>query len=414
MKHAAVLAVLIAAAFGMSRRGIYHSPYDYDESDYMFAASLGMADNWLDTGTMSIADFVSVGRSRGSDPGNKSGLSDLARSGVDPIVYRHWHGPLYYFWLTAIGKLGLNEHDTRALFLIFPILTVCAIYFGTLRLFEGMQGQIAAILASALFLWSPINLESSELAPHLMFVLWYICALLLLARVALNGSRRAFYAATVLAGLAFCTLEVDFVLVLVLLIVAWWKRAALRTDRRLVRNSILLFLATVLLLWPSAILKLNFAKAWMVMAYLAVFRKGAWGDDIQPDLDAPAGDDARRTDPDCLWARSALRRDVPPRSHCRDAVSALWCFDAPRDRARLRLHCPLHDAVSPGVRRPCRMGARLCTPAPEAAIGCLWRGRRHSTPARLECRTAARHAGTRRGSRGFRHHQRDSRAGPGR
>jgi hypothetical protein len=111
-----------------------------------------------------------------------------------------------------------------------------------------------------------------------MFVLWYICALLLLARVALHGSRRSFYAATVLAGLAFCTLEVDFVLVLVLLIVAWWKRTALRTDLRLARNSILLFLATVLLVWPSAILKLNFAKAWMVMAYLAVFRKGAWGD----------------------------------------------------------------------------------------------------------------------------------------
>jgi hypothetical protein len=278
MKHAAVLAILIAVAFGISRGKVYHAPYGYDEADYMFAAGLGLADNWLDSGSMPIGDFVSVGRRRGSASGDQAQLSTLARSGADPVVYRHWHGPLYFFWLTAIDRLGLNEHNTRGLFLIFPILTVCAIYFGTLRLFDGRQGQIAAILASALFLWSPIEMETTEIAPHLMFVLWYIFALLLLARVALHGSRRSFYAATVFAGLGFCTLEVDFVLILALIAVAWWKRALLRTDRKLTGNSILLFLATVLLVWPAAIFKLNFAKAYMVMAYLAVFRKGAWGD----------------------------------------------------------------------------------------------------------------------------------------
>ncbi len=278
MKHAAVLAILIAVAFGMSRGKLHQGPYGYDEADYMFAAGLGIADNWLDSGSMPLADFISVGRKRGSDSSQQAGLSALARGGADPVVYRHWHGPLYFFWLTAIDKLGLNEHDTRASFLIFPLLTVCAIYFGTLRLFDGFEGQIAAILASAVFLWSPIYLESSELAPHLMFVFLYICALLLLARVALSGSRRSLCAATVLAGLGFCTLEVDFVLILTLIAMLWWKRALLRTDLKLIRNSILLFLATVLLVWPAAIFKLNFAKAYMVMAYLALFRKGAWGD----------------------------------------------------------------------------------------------------------------------------------------
>lgn len=278
MKHAAVLAILIAVAFGMSRGKVYHGPYGYDEADYMFAAGLGMADNWLDTGSMPITQFISVGRNRGSDSSQKAGLSDLSRAGSDPVVYRHWHGPLYFFWLTPLSNLGLNEHATRAFFLIFPILTACAIYFGTLGLFEGFYAQIAAILASAMFLWSPMNLETSEIAPHLMFVLWYICALMLLARVALHGSRRAFYVATVLAALAFCTLEVAFVLILVVAAVAWWKRADLRADLRLIRNSVLLFVGTVLLVWPTAILKLNFAKAYLVMAYLAVFRKGAWGD----------------------------------------------------------------------------------------------------------------------------------------
>ena len=31
-------------------------------------------------------------------------------------------------------------------------------------------------------------------------------------------------------------------------------------------------------MWPAAILKLNFLKAYLFMSYLAIFRKGAWGD----------------------------------------------------------------------------------------------------------------------------------------
>src|SRR3569623_3456286 len=124
MKHAAVLALLIAVAFGKSRGKVNHAPYGYDEADYMFAAGLGIADNWLDSGSMPIAAFVSVGRNRGSSSGasQQAGLSALARAGTDPVVYRHWHGPLYYFWLTAIDKLGLHEHGTRASFLIFHLL----------------------------------------------------------------------------------------------------------------------------------------------------------------------------------------------------------------------------------------------------------------------------------------------------
>jgi hypothetical protein len=40
---------------------------------------------------------------------------------------------------------------------------------------------------------------------------------------------------------------------------------------------VLLFLITVLIVWPGAILKLSFLKAYAFMAYLAVYRKGAWG-----------------------------------------------------------------------------------------------------------------------------------------
>jgi hypothetical protein len=123
-----------------------------------------------------------------------------------------------------------------------------------------------------------VTLETSELAPHMLFVLLYVCILMLLAKAAAGGGRGCYYAAAACAGLAFSTMEVAFVPILVLIIFAWWQRSALHTDWRLVRNSAAFFLTAVLVAWPASLLKLSFVKAYLVMAYLAVFRKGAWGD----------------------------------------------------------------------------------------------------------------------------------------
>jgi hypothetical protein len=98
----------------------------------MFAASMGMVRNWFDIGSIPLTEFISIGRGRGADPTQRAGLSALARGVNDPVFYRHWHGPLYYFWLTIPSYLRLDEHATRAVSLVFPFLTVLAIYFGSL------------------------------------------------------------------------------------------------------------------------------------------------------------------------------------------------------------------------------------------------------------------------------------------
>jgi hypothetical protein len=275
MKHAALLAVIFAVAALLVHDKIAFAPWGYDEADYMFAASLGIGNNWHDSGTMPITQFVSTGRRQGTDPQQRAALSALARNSDDPLVYRHWHGPLYFFYLSAVSKLGLDEHGTRIFSFAFIALTALLMYFASMRILGGTEGQIAAILSSALFLWSPVTLQISELAPHMLFVLIYIGLLLLLTNAATGAGKRYYYAGVCCAALAFCTLEVAFVEILVVGIFAWRYRAKL--GPHLIRNSIGVFLGTVLIVWPTALLKLSFAKAYLVMAYLAVFRKGAWG-----------------------------------------------------------------------------------------------------------------------------------------
>jgi hypothetical protein len=56
-------------------------------------------------------------------------------------------------------------------------------------------------------------------------------------------------------------------------------RIQLSLDWRLALRAAGVFIATVFILWPGAILKLSFVKAYLFMAYLAVFRKAPWGNE---------------------------------------------------------------------------------------------------------------------------------------
>jgi uncharacterized membrane protein YfbV (UPF0208 family) len=132
-------------------------------------------------------------------------------------------------------------------------------------------------LSAALFLWDFATVKTTELAPHQLFALCYLAALFLLAKTAATGRRRYWYAAVVASGLAFSTLEVAFVLAPVLALCCWFERQRLQPDWKFLARSLLAFVATVLVIWPGAIFKLSFVKAYAFMAYLAVFRKSPWG-----------------------------------------------------------------------------------------------------------------------------------------
>jgi 4-amino-4-deoxy-L-arabinose transferase-like glycosyltransferase len=94
-----------------------------------------------------------------------------------------------------------------------------------------------------------------------------------------TGARRYLYGAAFAAGLAFCALEVTFVLVATIIACAFLERRRLALDWRVALRTVAVFVGTVFILWPGAILKLSFVKAYLFMAYLAVFRKAPWGNE---------------------------------------------------------------------------------------------------------------------------------------
>jgi 4-amino-4-deoxy-L-arabinose transferase-like glycosyltransferase len=261
----------------LSKDSLSAGPFAHDEPDYMYAASLGLVANYTDTPSMPFPQYIRMGMTQGRDPGNRLGLSASIRSSGDVTFYRHWHGPLYYYWLIGTSRLTTDEQLTRASGRVFAVLAFLLIYFGCVWILPGERGWIAAVIASALYLWSYVTVRATELAPHSLFVTCYIAALILSAKLLQTGRRAYWYAALAATALAFCTLEVAFVLLATVVICGCLARRQLRPDWKFVLISAALFLGTVLLVWPGALLKLSFLKAYLFMAYLAIARKSPWG-----------------------------------------------------------------------------------------------------------------------------------------
>lgn len=272
-REQAVFGILVTLFLLLITRNVSSEPYGYDEADYMYAASLGFAANWTDALSIPISDF---GRAGFHSHGRQS-LSERIRTGNDVLFYRHFHGPLFQYLLIPASRLGLSEHGVRTALLAIPCAGLAVVYFGCLWLVSGAAASLTALIAAMLLMTSYSVVWSTELAPHQLFALCSLACLILLAKAIVTRRRGYWYASIFASGLAFCTLEVAFVLILTIAISGWVERNRWQPDGRFVAQSVGTFVATVLVIWPAAILQLSFLKAYAVIAYLALIRMAPWG-----------------------------------------------------------------------------------------------------------------------------------------
>ncbi|PWU05963.1 MAG: hypothetical protein C5B47_08255 [Verrucomicrobia bacterium] len=251
--------------------------YAYDEADYMFASSQGLLTNYTETPTLPLPEFIHLGLERGGSSTERAGLSELIRNSGDILFYRHWHGLTYFFALIPVTNLHLDEKGTRSALLFIAILAIALVYIGLTWLVPGQMGKAAALVAVSLFAFSSAMFLTPELAPHKLFALFYLGALIALAKVIVTGKTRYWYLAVVFAGLAISTLEVAFVLVFTLLIVGVVERKRMNWNWPLVVRSLAVLIITLLVTWPGSLLKLSIVKSYLFMAYLGAHNKGVWG-----------------------------------------------------------------------------------------------------------------------------------------
>jgi hypothetical protein len=275
MKHFCILAAILAGFAWLSQGAAPAAPYGYDESDYMYAAGRGWLANYVDTPTQSIVEFVRMGLANRGSGGNRGELSEYIRASGDLDFYRHWHGPLYFDWLMATYPFRHDERLMRMLGMLIPAAGIVMLYAGTLGLFGS---TVTAVLAAVMYGWGYVVSRTAIATPHQLFALCCLGSLMAAALALKTGNLRYWYTAVSCAALAFATLEVAFVMIATLILFVFMERATLPWTRPFLLRSALAFVASVLVVYPAALLKLSFVKSYTFMAYLAVSRKSPWGD----------------------------------------------------------------------------------------------------------------------------------------
>ncbi|HEX6047814.1 MAG TPA: glycosyltransferase family 39 protein [Gemmatimonadaceae bacterium] len=252
--------------------------FSYDEADYMYAVSKGFAANYLDRPTIPFTTFVKKGVEEGMRrQSTRHSLSEYIRSTDDIAFYRHFHGPLYFYWLLLHAKLlGIEEQTIRWASLTSLLLAYVAVYLGCLAVVPRGP-RITAVLASTMLLVSPASIATTRLiTPHGMYVVTAILALVAMARLVDTGSIRYWYYSLAATTLALLTIEFAPLLVVTLAICAFVRRSALfgELDRRglatLLGQSTLLVVSVIVVAWPAGLFKLTFVKNYLFFTYVAL------------------------------------------------------------------------------------------------------------------------------------------------
>ncbi len=279
------LVVTLALFAAFAPPVIDSAPYNYDESDYMWAAASGFATNYMDLGTMGIPEFSRLGWKAAKHQISGASLSAYIRERNDVLFYRHYHGPVYYAALHAAAPFhNSDEQGTRKAGLVFHALGCLLLYGGVLWLIPGSEGRIAALLFFVIYLFSPTAIESAmAIAPHLVFVFLALLATILTAKWMRTTRTGYWYAAMVASAAATCTLEIGLGLIPALAACCWFERGrlfngwTLRQWLGFVVRSTAVWAAALLVIWPPALLKLSLMKGCLFMAYLASSRSAAFG-----------------------------------------------------------------------------------------------------------------------------------------
>jgi hypothetical protein len=273
------IAVLFAIAF---RHAVPPAPFVYDESDYMTVARAGLWGNYAEPQSMSLAGFVKVGLKALHGEMGRTGLSDYIRELHDTSFYRHYHGPLYFYWLVfANAVFGGNEYLVRATGLLFHLLTFSTIVLGLPWAF-GKQYRPAGWLGGGLYLFSLNNIMAvTDLSTHVIFLWVSMLGLILIARFANEPARRNYYVALAGCAVALCAQEYGMLLFACLALAVFLRREEVRREWpgwfRLALVSIGVAAGVILVVWPAGVLKGTLVEGILLIGYLSKYRKGSFG-----------------------------------------------------------------------------------------------------------------------------------------
>jgi hypothetical protein len=251
-------------------------PFAYDEADYMYAGTRGFAANYLDRGSLGMLGYVEKGLALLHDKSQRASMSQFIRNSGDLDFYRHYHGPIYAYWIALWHSLGVSQESVyRSSGLILHALATIVIFWMFRRVFPNLPVQ-AAFVAGAVFAMNRTALVAATgITQHVAFAFLACCTLFALAEFLRTGQDRFWYVASALAAASFAAVEIAAVMIasMAVTVVALDRKRGFKPLLSLFARGAVCFLAALAVLWPPGVFKLNALKGYMYLAYIAVGRK---------------------------------------------------------------------------------------------------------------------------------------------
>jgi hypothetical protein len=267
-----IIAVVVAAFWKTTTSRSFY----YDEADYMYAGTRGFVANYLDQPSISVFEFVRKGLELSRDKTQRSNISQFVRSSGDITFYRHYHGPVYAYWLALWHSFGVEDAGVyRASGLIIHLVSATLIFWMFGLAFPAAP-PIAAFVAALSFVLNRAALISSTMVTqHVMYTLTAGLALFFAALFFRTRDRRFWYAACAALGLSFATVESSFILVaaFLILLLPLCLELGWRQGLGLLGRGALVFVLAILIVWPKGVLQLGVLKGYGYLGYMAIFRK---------------------------------------------------------------------------------------------------------------------------------------------
>ena len=277
----AAILCLCAAAFFIYAPTVSDHPYAYDEADYMWAGKQGFRANYLDQNGLSFVAFVKKGLELSRDSSKRQSFSGYIRGTGDIGLYRHYHGPMYAYWLALFQSLGtVRETVFRGSGLLIHFASALIILFGFWKVFPSLPPP-AGLAAAALFIFNRTALvAATTITQHVVFTFFSLATLFAASLFLKTLETRWFYATMALLACSFATVETSSLIVVALAFALMVEHRRLRERFQslkkiaaLMVKGVAVFVLTLLVCWPMGVLQLGIGKGFLTLAYMSVVRK---------------------------------------------------------------------------------------------------------------------------------------------
>lgn len=256
-------------------------PYPYDSADYMYAGLQGFWVNYTDAGSLSVSELLEKGSELLQHPEKRAQFSREIRERKDIGFYRHFHGPMYTYWIALCAAFGASsEYAFRNAGFIIHIASSLILMAAFWNLFPKWS-PLAGFAAGVMLLFNRTALvTTTAITQHLVFLPLAILTLWALSRFCREYEEKWWYATAAFTGLAFAAVETAVLLVATtaVMLLFSYREIASRWPSwgsrfMLLLKGVGIALLVILVVWPAGILKLGLARGFGFLGYMALSRK---------------------------------------------------------------------------------------------------------------------------------------------